>query len=78
MVTRFLIKSGLTVVMLISDSLMDLDMVRDCMIARKYLRRLENLNRFEGSLNLDFCVVKLISSARINPEIVTARAVNFK
>ena len=48
------------------------------MIAGKYLRRLENLNRFEGSLNLDFCVVKLISSARINPEIVTARAVNFK
>ena len=29
MVTRFLVKSGLTVVMLISDSLMDLNMVRD-------------------------------------------------
>lgn len=44
----------------------------------KYPSRLENLKAGEGCLNFRFKVMLLISSARMNPRIVTANAIIFR
>ena len=44
----------------------------------KYPNRLENLKALDGYLNFRFWVVLLISSSRIKPRIVTARAIIFR
>lgn len=35
----------------------------------------ENVNRFDGCLNFRLCIVRLSSSARMKPKMVTVRAV---
>lgn len=52
--------------------------IRRCMIVGKYPSWLENLKEFDGWLNFRFWVMLLISSARIKPRIVIARAVIFR
>ena len=49
-----------------------------CIIVGKYLRRFENLNRLEGCWGFRLYVVRLNSSAREKPKIVTVRAVSFR
>lgn len=47
------------------------------MIVGKKPRRLQNLNNFEGWVNLRFWVIRLISIARAKPRIVTAKGGQF-
>lgn len=46
-----------------------------CIIVGKYPRRVENLKLFVGCLYFRFWVLRVISNARVKPNMVTARAV---
>ena len=44
----------------------------------KYPSRVENLEKFEVWVCFRYCVLRLISSARVKPKIVMIRAVSFR
>lgn len=48
------------------------------MMVGKYPRRFEKLNRFEGCLSFKLYVIKLSSSPKVKPKMVTIRAVVFR
>lgn len=55
-----------------------MDGIKRWMMAGKYPRRLENLNKFDVYLNLSLCEVVVSSKATIKPRSVTTRAVSFR